>query len=197
LNSKDKLRIDYDTQWKEIISSLFEDFIKFFLPQAYKLINFQYTIQFLEQELYKLIADKYTKGKVINDKLVKVKLKDGEEKWILIHIEIQSAYETNFAERMFTYFYRIYDRYEKKITAIAIYLGEKKPKYYDKFTYDFLGTSNIYKFNTYHIIDQKEKELLNSKNPFAIVVLASKYLVKSKSDADKRFIFKHKLLSIN
>lgn len=193
---KTNILIDYDTQWKEIISSLFQDFIKFFLPKAYKLIDFQQPIEFLEQELHKIISDKYKEGKVINDKLVKVKLKDGQEKWILIHIEIQSSYDADFTERMFTYFYRIYDRYNQKITAIAIYTGNKIPKDYDKFEYKFLGTENTYKFNSFKINSPSEKELLGSKNPFSLVVLTSQYLQKSQNDFDKRYLFKHKLIKL-
>lgn len=74
----DKILIDYDTQWKEIIGSLFEDFISFFLPGAYELIDFTKPVEFLEQELHKIISDKYKRGKVINDKLVKLYLKNGE-----------------------------------------------------------------------------------------------------------------------
>lgn len=191
-----KIQIDYDTQWKEIISSLFQDFIKFFLPQASRLIDFDQPIEFLEQELHKIISDKYKKGKVINDKLVKVRLKNGEEKWILIHIEIQSSYDSDFTERMFTYFYRTYDRYNQKITAIAIYTGDKIPKNSDKYEYKFLGTENIYRFNTYKISTAKEKALLTSKNPFSLVVLASQYLLKTQDDLNKRYVFKRKLIRL-
>jgi len=175
---------------------LFQDFIEFFLPQAYNLIDFGQPVEFLEQELHKIISDKYKKGKVINDKLVKVRLKNGEEKWILIHIEVQSSYDSGFAERMFTYFYRIYDRYDQKITAIAIYTGDKVAKNYDTYEYKFLGTENIYKFNAYRISSVNEASLLASKNPFSLVVLASQYLLKSKDDYDKRFIFKQKLIKL-
>lgn len=192
-----KIPIDYDTQWKVVISSLFPDFIKFFLPQAYRLIDFTHSIEFLEQELHKLISDKYKEGKVINDKLVKVRLKSGDDKWILIHIEVQSSFETDFAERMFTYFYRIYDRYDQKITAIAIYTGLKNAKKFDRYEYSFLGTETLYKFNTYKITSQKEKDLLASKNPFALVVLASQYLLKSEDDYEKRYLFKRKLIRLS
>lgn len=175
---------------------MFQDFIEFFLPQAYNLIDFGQPVEFLEQELHKIISDKYKKGKVINDKLVKVRLKNGEEKWILIHIEVQSSYDSGFAERMFTYFYRIYDRYDQKITAIAIYTGDKVAKNYDTYEYKFLGTENIYKFNAYRISSVNEASLLASKNPFSLVVLASQYLLKSKDDYDKRFIFKQKLIKL-
>lgn len=189
-------QLDHDSRWKEIISNLFEDFVQFFLPQAYSLIDFQSNIEFLEQELLKLFSDKYREGKIVNDKLVKVRLLSGEEKWILIHIEIQSSHETDFSERMFTYFYRIYDKYNQKITAIAIYTGDKTPKKYNKFDYDFLGTKLNYEFNSYKVRSIEEQELLKSENPFALVVLASKYLIQSQKDESKKLSFKLKLIRL-
>ena len=191
-----KTSIDYDTHWKTIITNLFEDFVLFFLPDAHKLIDFQAPVVFLEQELHKIIADKVKKGHVLNDKLVKVHLKDGSEKWFLIHIEIQSSFDSSFPDRMFTYFYRIYDKYNQKITAIAIYTGSKNPRNYNKFNYAFLGTKVHYEFNSIKVNSYTEKELLLSDNPFAIAVLASKYLIKSKGDGPKRYSYKHKLIEI-
>lgn len=193
---KKNISVDYDSQWKEIITSLFQDFIEFFLPQAEQLIDFDEPIVFLEQELFKIIADKDKKGKVINDKLVKVNLKNGVQKWILIHIEIQSSFESDFSERMFTYFYRIFDRYGEKITAIAIYTGEKISKKENRFEYEFLGTKATYQFNSYKIINPTKEELLKSKNPFALVVLASQYLLESKDDFEKRYSFKRTLIQL-
>ncbi|QQT64475.1 Abi family protein [Sphingobacterium multivorum] len=61
------------------------------------------------------------------DKLVKVFLKDGREQFVLYHVEIQSNKgRGDLAERMFRYFYRIWDRYKVPITAIAILADESK-----------------------------------------------------------------------
>ena len=193
---KDSLHIDYDTHWKEITANLFEDFVAFFLPEAYKLIDFNAEIEFLEQELHKIVADNSKKGKIINDKLVKVHLKSGKEKWILIHIEVQSTEEVSFSKRMFSYFYRIFDQYSQEVTAIAVYIGEKVPENFNHYSYDFLGTGVKYKFNTYVVKDQKESDLVNLSNPFALAILATKYLHKSKSDSLERFSFKRKLATL-
>jgi hypothetical protein len=40
------------------------------------------------------------------DKLVQVWRKNGEEAWVLVHIEVQSQKETGFAERMYLYHLR-------------------------------------------------------------------------------------------
>lgn len=39
-------------------------------------------------------------GERLADKLVKIYRTDGEESWILVHLEIQSQEESNFAARM-------------------------------------------------------------------------------------------------
>ncbi len=88
---------DYDAYWKEIVTVLFEDCMRFFLPEVGAQIDFDYPPEFLEQELHKLIADETKQGKIYNDKLAKVRLKDGSERWLLIYIEVQSYRETDFA----------------------------------------------------------------------------------------------------
>ena len=45
------------------------------------------------------------------DKLVKVYTTAGTARYLLIHIEVQGQYDKEFTKRMFTYFYRIYDRF--------------------------------------------------------------------------------------
>lgn len=194
--SEPNKNIDHDTHWKEIITDLFPDFLAFFMPEAYKVIDFNRPIEFLDQELYKLVGNKVRRGKVINDKLVKVWLKDGTKTWILIHIEIQSTFEKGFAERMFTYFYRIFDNRGKRITAIAIYTGDTIPVKFKKYERELLGTKLSYEFNAYRVREAKEKELLKSDNPFALAVLAAKYLNESKGDADLRYRYKSKLIRL-
>ena len=186
---------DYDAYWKEIITTLFEDFVRFFLPDVYEQVDFNKPPEFLEQELQKLIADKLKKGKIINAKLAKVYLKDGSERWLLIHIEVQSSHEVDFAERMFAYFYRIYDKYGPHLTAMALYTGtSKQPP--DTFRYELLGTEVTYHFNTFSIRQASEKELLASDNPFALALLAGKYHLQTRKDVEKRYTFKRKLVTL-
>jgi hypothetical protein len=60
------------------------------------------------------------------DKLVKVFTKPSsgkrgkkkaEEMWILIHIEVQSQYDSQFTLRMYIYNYRIFDLYGQKVVS--------------------------------------------------------------------------------
>lgn len=187
---------DHDTHWKELITRLFPYFLAFFMPDIYAVTDLNKGVEFLDKELHKLIADKFKGGNTLKDKLAKIYLKDGSERWILIHIEIQSSNKPDFLRRMFVYFYRIFDRKEERITAFALYTSDDVPKNYDRYEYDFMGTKAVYQFNTYLIKDANEQELIASDNPFALAVLAAKYLNETKDKMELRYAFKHKLMDL-
>ena len=161
-----------DTLWKAILEDLFDDFLVFFFKEDAKLFDLDRGFEFLDKELEQLFP---TEGDLAHpkfvDKLVKVFTKDGREEWVLVHVEVQGYKDADFAKRMFTYFYRIYDRYNKPVTCIAIFTDGNKNFRPAEFNYNFLGTKNNFSFNTYKIIDQDEDELRKSNNPFAIVIL--------------------------
>ena len=101
-----KNKSDYDSGWKEIIELYLPQFIEFFYPELNKLIDYTKGYDFLDKELNQIIPSNETGRKAV-DKLVKVFYRNGEEKWLLLHIEIQSQYEKDFARRIFIYNYKI------------------------------------------------------------------------------------------
>jgi hypothetical protein len=192
-----KYPIDYDNNWKEIISDGGEstqDFLAFFMPKLHADIDFTYPIDFLEQELYDLIqpADR---DKIV-DKLLRVRLKTGEDKWIFIHIEFQTSAEKDFSARMYHYYRLIRAKYDKDLTALVIYTGKSKPRLYDHYKEENYGTGIYYYFNTYQVLKQKEAELLANPNPFALVVLANYYVLKTTAKQRKRLTFKEQLFEL-
>ena len=170
---------DYDRLWKEIVTELFEEFLLFFAPDLFEKVDFSKPPISLEQELHKI----FPKAKTINrksDKLIKVNLKSGEEKWILVHIEIQGKSEKEFPKRMFQYFYRVLDRYDQQLYTIALYTDDTASFQPNSYNYSFYGTKLIYTFNTYKILEQEDEALLRSHNPFALAILAGLYVLKSR-----------------
>lgn len=170
-----------DTLWKSILEEIFDDFLFFFFPDADKLFDLTKGFEYLDKELEQLFPpeqNEYATRYV--DKLVKVFTLTGSEQWILIHIEVQGYNDKHFAQRMFTYFYRIFDKYNKPITAFAIFTEENKQFKPNVFEQEFLGTRLRYEFNIYKVIDQSEEELSQSNNPFAQVILTVLAAIKSK-----------------
>ncbi|GEN36029.1 MULTISPECIES: hypothetical protein [Aneurinibacillus] len=186
---------DYDALWKEVIEEFFEEFLHFFAPDLYEAVDFNKGYEFLEQELRTLFPDSEAEKKY-TDKLAKLYLKSGEEKWILTHIEVQGSRDLDFAERMFRYFYRVYDKYDRKIFALALFSDESPSYKPDTYKYEFFDTTLTYTYRSYKIVEQNEEELTRSENPFSMAVLAGLYVVKSKKDINARYQFKINLIRL-
>ena len=77
-----------------------------------------------------------------------------------------------FPRRMFTYFYRILDRFDEEVASIAIFTDNEKNYQPGVYEYNFLETSIKFRYKTYKVLEQNIALLENSDNPFAIVVLA-------------------------
>ena len=182
-----------DILWKSILEDTFEDFLLFFFPDSNAFFDFSRGFEYLDKELEQLFpADDCAREVRFVDKLVKVYLLDGQEEWILVHIEVQGYVDKNFAERMFIYYYRIWDNYRRRITAFAILTDENVTFLPTKFEQDFLGTKLTFLFNSYKVRDQSEDNLLKSTNPFAQVILVVKAAMRGKT-LDKADLFSLKM----
>jgi hypothetical protein len=184
-----------DELWKNIIEDLFEDVIEFFMPDLYPYIDFSKGFTFLDKELKKIFPKSKTK-KRYPDHLVQVYLKNGSQQLILIHIEIQGYRDKNFSERMFTYFYRIYDKHKKPIVALCIFIDKHKEYKPACFEYNFFKTKLTYEYRIYKLIEQDEKMLSESNNPFAMAALVGLYQLKSGQNITKQYESKVKLLRL-
>ena len=187
-------QVNQDDLWKKVIADLFEDFLLFFLPEFHKEVDFSKSVDFLQQELFKEII-KDRKGRKMADQIAKVHLKNGKEQWVLVHTEVQSEDDEDFPLRMFQYYYRIFDRYGKKIVAIAVF-SNKSNKSSNQYKDVYFGTELSYTFNKYVIDNFDEKELKKSPKLFSKALLASIYMNRTKSNdkMEMRSIYKRALL---
>ncbi|WP_254411460.1 hypothetical protein [Dyadobacter diqingensis] len=168
------MRRKNDILLKSAFEEAFPDLLPFFFQNTESLFDLTRGFQFMDKELHELFPDLEKKGgSRFADMLVKTYLQNGREEWILIHLEIQGEGTDDFASRMFQYWYRIYDRYEVDIVALAVFTGGKNQKRPDYFHKSFLGTEILYKYNVFHILDYSEKQLLGMDNPFALIILAA------------------------
>ena len=167
-----------DILWKVIIEEVFPDLLRFIYPDANDEYNMERGFEFLDKELAELNPQPdEEKDSRFADKLVKVYHRDGVEEWVLLHVEVQGDTQDRdaFAERMYTYFYRIRDRYPGRlVSALAIFTGENGNRMPGKYSYEYRGTKLTYEYPTVSILDYSDEELDKSSNPFAQVVVAAK-----------------------
>jgi len=99
--------------------------IPFFFPVAASQIDWVKEYEFLDKELHQVLRDEDL-GRRYADKLVNVWIENGQETFVLVHVEVQEQVDIGFSERMFVYNYRFYDRFRKPIVSLAV-LARRKP----------------------------------------------------------------------
>jgi hypothetical protein len=162
---------NYDDTWKDAITNYLADFLAFFYPEVYQVINWEKTPISLDKELEQITAASQT-IKRSADKLFKVWLKDDQEVWILIHVEVQSQYDSEFTQRMFIYNYRAFDLYHKPVISLAILGDESKRWRPNSYQYGFGDSQVRLTFSIVKLLDYEWEELQQSENLFAIIVMA-------------------------
>ena len=166
-------RTDYDSPWKEIIESFFPQFLEFFFPNAYAVIDWTRRPEFLDKELQLLETDAEI-GRVLVDKVAKVWLLDGEEAWVLVHVEVQGQYDREFAQRMYTYNYRLFDRHKKQVISLAVLADEEENWRPSSYEYVLGGCRVSLQFPVAKLLDYEAQweTLEQTTNPFGVVVMA-------------------------
>ncbi len=190
-NEEKSPRADNDGGWKHILSAHLKDFVEFFWTEAYQAIDWTRPYELLEQELMAIGVHEEI-GKRCVDKLFKVHLLNGREQWLLLHIEIQNTKEDAFPERMFTYFYRIFDRYNKDIASMAV-LADLNPEWRpNEYRKKIWGSEIIRRYEVVKLTDYKSRieKLKNHPNAFAMVILVQLAAMESRPDDEQRLLTK-------
>lgn len=169
---------DQDSPWKEIIEQFFRLFLAFFFPVIHDDIDWSKKYEFLDKELAEITFDSEI-GERHADKLVKVFIKKGKssvEQWLLIHVEVQGYYDKNFSQRMYIYNHRIYERYNRDVTSVAILTDNRRNFRPNRFVRGRVnwGCINDFQFPSVKLLDFQDQweKLEADPNPFAVVVMA-------------------------
>ena len=186
---------EYDSPWKEFLDAFLKPFMEFAFPDLHDAIDWSQPVVALDKELQQ-IAPVSDAGVRTVDKLVEVRLLDGESQWLLIHVEVQSQRVEKFAERMFVYYYRIRDKYDKPLVSLAI-LGDNHPDWRpDCHIESHFGCREEFRFPILKLLDYADDiaGLERSENVFATMVLAHLLTQQTTGDPATREQWKLRLM---
>ena len=99
-------RHDYDSPWKEMLSEYFQEFMTFFFPDASQDIDWTRRYELLDKELRQITREADI-GVRLADHLVKVWQKNGEETWVLNHVEIQAPFHDKMKDEIISFLHDI------------------------------------------------------------------------------------------
>lgn len=164
---------DHDSPWKEALEYFFQPFLRLLYPDIHDAIDWSQPLVFLDKELQKITRNSST-GRRHADKLVRVLFRDGQERWLLVHVEVQGRREADFPRRMFVYYYRILDHYRMKVISLAVLADGDSGYRPDHFEEIVAGSGVYFRFRTVKLLDIEPQldALLTGGNPFALLVAA-------------------------
>ena len=171
-------RTDRDGFWKDAIARFLPQLVQRMLPELYEKVDWSKEPKFLSQELrdtlYGPDADEHNAARFV-DVLVQLSLKSGETQWILLHIEVQGKGGDDISYRMTLYCCLLFGHYKTMPVALAILTAPRPQKEtVGSYTLEQCGTQLSYRYNYFEIDAQDDKALLESDNPFDLIIYAAK-----------------------
>ncbi len=186
----------YDSPWKEVSSRFFPQIVEFFAPDVYAAIDWSAGYELLEQELRVVLRDAETGPRRV-DKVVKVRLLSGNDVYLVFHVEIQVTRESGFPQRMFVYYYRLYDLYPERVLSLAI-LADHEPGWKpDRYKHELLGVVDVsFGYQVVKLWEYQDRweELEKNPSPVAAVVMAHLKTKATRGNVRERLRWKVELV---
>ena len=176
---------DYDGAWKETLERFLPDFLSLAFPSLHAEIDWSHPFRFLDTELREVVRDAEA-GCVRADKLVEVRRRDGTGEWILVHAEVQAQRDDSLAERMFRYYYRILDRFQRPVVSAAVLADPHpswKPSVYER---KECGCELLFRFPICKLAELDLTPWLDAGNPVARVIEAHRVAQSTGNDPERR-----------
>jgi hypothetical protein len=186
---------DYDSPWKEALDAYFEPFLALLFPAVHAQIDWSRGHEAMDKEFQQVVREAEV-GRRYVDKLVRVWTSRGTECWVLIHVEVQTAREADFPQRMYVYNYRIFDRYNRAVASLAV-LADDDPEWRpSEYRSQLFGCEVGLRFPAVKLLDlaAHEAALEASANPFSKVVLAHLKARETRDNPADRHAWKLRLV---
>lgn len=181
------IALELDPPWKTAIEWKLEKLLEFAFPRVHQPIDWTVPPTPMDAELQKL-APEHDAGRLTADKLFKVALVSGDFCVLYLHIEIQGQRDGSFEFRMWTYNYRLCDRFGPNVVSLAVLVDEDPNWRPAAYRFEFAGCSRIFQFPVFKLWDCRDPEELFEKsgNPFALLAAATQVGLKTRQDMSAR-----------
>lgn len=186
---------EFDSPWKEALEHYLESTMQLLFPDVNAAIDWSKGYESMDKELLEIVREAEL-GATIADKLFRVHLLDGADVWLLVHIEIQAQRDAGFGQRMFTYAYRIVDRYNSDVVSLAILSDSDPPCLPAEYVRERFGTGFRFRFRGAKLLDWMGRldELERDPRPIAAVLLAHLQSLQTHGKPHLRYASKKRLL---
>jgi len=190
-------RFDDDSMWKDIIERYFYPLLERTVPDLYREADTDKPPRYLDKEFRDILNT--SDNEIHNsahyaDFLIEVPLRDGQAKWILLHVEVQGQGGGNLPERMFHYMCLIYGHYRRNVVGLALITGRRPVLEKDFYEFKRYGIDLVYRYNKLDVSGIDDEKLPESDNPIDLVFAAAKHALAFPKDDIQKFRYLKRLI---
>jgi len=110
---------DYDGAWKEALRGHMPEIFACFFPRVAATIDWRSPPEWFDKELSQILGQAGRRNRAV-DVLVQLRLLDGGTQWILVHLEVQSHYEADFAQRLALYNSGLFWVFKRRVVTLGV-----------------------------------------------------------------------------
>lgn len=148
---------DYDGAWKEALRLHLREFLEKYFPRVAAAIDWSHKPEWHDKELSRLLAQAgHHAGRA--DMLVKVRLLNGEEQWIFLHIEVQSSREAGFEARIARYNGGLFWIYKQPVVSLVIFADLDEDWQPDEYVFSLAAFETRMRFPICKLVDRVAHE---------------------------------------
>ena len=134
---------DYDGAWKEALRLHLEAFMRKYFPAEHAAIDWTCEPEWFDKELSQILSTAGRRNREV-DVVVKVRLLNGSDQWILVHLEIQTSYEADFSTRIARYNAGLTWTFGQPVVTLAILADLRRGWLPDEYVFR-VGTNAVIK----------------------------------------------------
>ena len=189
----DRQDSDYDGAWKEALRLHLRAFIEQYFPALAELVDWSFEPEWLDKEMSQIIGQSGHRNREV-DVLFKVRLKNGNEQWILCHLEIQTSYEADFAFRVDLYNAGLKWLFRQHVLTLVILADLRSDWRPSEHHFELAGFESRLRFPICKILDRLDSDWANSTSLPVQVARAQVAALRTASDPEARFHAKTQLV---
>jgi len=184
---------DYDGAWKEALRLNLSEFIEKFFPVEHAAIDWQYPPQWFDKELSVVLPQAGHRNRHV-DVVAKVRLTNGQLQWILLHVEVQSSYEPDFAARIAHYHAGLTWSFRERVLTLVVLADLRQNWRPDEDVFQVGGFETRIKFPVCKLVERLESDWREDHSLPVLLARAQIEALRTADDPEARYQAKWQLV---
>lgn len=161
----------HDEAFKKLLQTFFAEFIELFFPELDSVLDHSQSRFLMQEMLVDIVGEEARYVDLLLE--TRYELTDA---YVLVHLEPQSYHQSDFHERMFVYFGRLFERHRKQhklIIPIAIFTSDEPREEPRQVSMEIAGHPILrFEYLAVQLKKQNWRRFIESDNPVAAALLA-------------------------